>query len=557
MLSTKGFKEYGIVVSVADGVVTVSGLQNVQIGEGVKIEECGISGIVLNAEYDYIRVILFGSDAKVLPGHTVTRSGGLIRVLASRLLYGRVVDSLGNIIDGEDSSLISNIENLQKDMHLQLEGSEAELENWIESNFSDENISDSELLTELNYVNDLNESDSEEEDNYAEELIYYQGQYQEVEAGAPSIMDRLKISEPLYTGTLIIDSMIPIGRGQRELIIGDRQIGKTTIALDAILNQSFLLKKYGYFGDAEVSCIYVSIGQRRSALVQIFNTLILNDAIDKTIIVAGTASEAASLQFLAPYTGTAYGEFFRNNGLHALIVYDDLSKHAVAYRQMSLLLKRPPGREAYPGDIFYIHSRLLERSAATRIGGTLTAFPVIETLAGDVSGFIPTNVISITDGQIFLETSLFYKGFRPAINLGLSVSRIGSAAQDLALKKVSSSLKLFLSQYKEIEIFSSFSSDLDDTTLKTLKRGMALNYLLNQPENNPIHPLVQATLIYSGINGFIDSLTQDRIEVFKSSVINEFLSGNFPIDIFDELAFGNLDKNITTNGFIQNLLKKI
>jgi F-type H+-transporting ATPase subunit alpha len=444
--------EVGQVVSVGDGVATIYGLDNVQASELVEFTS-GIKGMALNLETDSVGVVIFGSDKDVKEGETVKRTGKIVDVPVGKELCGRVVDALGNPIDGKGA----------------IKSSGRSL----------------------------------------------------VEVKAPGIIARKSVHEPMSTGIKAIDTLIPIGRGQRELIIGDRQTGKTTIAIDTIINQKAI-------NDAATSdkdklfCIYVAIGQKRSTVAQVVKRLEDAGALEYTIIVAATASDPAPMQFLAPYTGAAMGEFFRNNGMHAVIVYDDLSKHAVAYRQMSLLLRRPPGREAYPGDVFYLHSRLLERAAKMSDeegAGSLTALPIIETQAGDVSAYIPTNVISITDGQIFLETELFYKGIRPAVNVGLSVSRVGSAAQVKATKQVAGSIKLELAQYREMEAFAQFGSDLDASTQKLLARGQRLTQLLKQPQYSPLKMEEQACVIYAGVKGYLDKVDVNNVGKFEAELL--------------------------------------
>ena len=426
--------EVGTVLTVGDGIARVYGLDNVQAGEMVEFPG-KIKGMALNLEDDNVGVVIFGSDKSIKEGDIVKRTKSIVEVPTGKSLLGRVVDGLGNPIDGKGPL---------KDVEMR----RAELK-------------------------------------------------------APGIIPRKSVHEPMQTGIKAIDSLIPIGRGQRELIIGDRQTGKTAVIVDTILNQ-----KANNTSDDEskkLYCIYVSIGQKRSTVAQIVKTLEENGAMDYSIVVAATASDPAPLQFLAPYTGCAMGEYFRDNGMHAVIFYDDLSKQAVAYRQMSLLLRRPPGREAFPGDVFYIHSRLLERAAkmSDKNGaGSLTSLPVIETQAGDVSAYIPTNVISITDGQIFLETELFFKGIRPAVNVGLSVSRVGSAAQIKAMKQVSGSIKLDLAQFREMEAFSQFASDLDQSTRNLLERGRRLTEILKQPQYAPLKVEEQVVVIFAGVKGF-------------------------------------------------------
>jgi F-type H+-transporting ATPase subunit alpha len=445
--------EVGQVISVSDGVATVYGLENVQAGEMVEFDG-GLKGMVLNLEADNVGVVLFGDDRAVKEGDTVKRTGEIVSVPVGEGLLGRVVDALGNPIDGKGP-----LKNVKQAL---------------------------------------------------------------MEVKAPGIIARKSVHEPVQTGIKSVDALIPIGRGQRELIIGDRQTGKTAIAIDAIINQ----KPAHDAGDdkEKLFCIYVCIGQKRSTVAQVVKTLEATGAMQYSIVVAATASEAAPLQYLAPYTGCAMGEYFRDNAKHALIIYDDLSKQAVAYRQMSLLLRRPPGREAYPGDVFFIHSRLLERAAKmsdAEGAGSLTALPIIETQAGDVSAYIPTNVISITDGQIFLETDLFYKGVRPAVNVGLSVSRVGSAAQKKAMKQVAGSIKLELAQYREMEAFAQFGSDLDAATQKLLARGQRLTELLKQPQYSPLQMQEQVCVIYAGVKGFLDNLDTAKVGAFEQAYLRE------------------------------------
>ncbi|HVQ08381.1 MAG TPA: F0F1 ATP synthase subunit alpha [Allosphingosinicella sp.] len=443
--------EVGTVLSVGDGIARIHGLDNVQAGEMVEFDG-GIKGMALNLEADNVGVVIFGSDSTIKEGDTVRRTETIVDVPVGKGLLGRVVDGLGNPIDGKGP----------------IEGAERK----------------------------------------------------RVEVKAPGIIPRKSVHEPVQTGLKALDALVPIGRGQRELIIGDRQTGKTAVALDTFINQREANK-----GDDEsqkLYCIYVAVGQKRSTVAQIVRALEENGAMEYTIVVAATASEPAPLQFLAPYTGCTMGEYFRDNGMHAVIVYDDLSKQAVAYRQMSLLLRRPPGREAYPGDVFYLHSRLLERAAKMNDAngnGSLTALPIIETQAGDVSAYIPTNVISITDGQIFLETELFFQGIRPAINVGLSVSRVGSAAQTKAMKKVAGSIKLELAQYREMAAFAQFGSDLDASTQRLLNRGARLTELLKQPQFSPMPVEEQVVSIFAGVNGFIDSVPTDAVTRFESSLL--------------------------------------
>jgi F-type H+/Na+-transporting ATPase subunit alpha len=444
--------EVGTVLSVGDGIARIHGLDNVQAGEMIAFPG-GIQGMALNLEADNVGAVIFGNDSAIKEGDTVKRTGTIVDVPVGKGLLGRVVDGLGNPIDGKGP----------------IESSER----------------------------------------------------RRVEVKAPGIIPRKSVHEPVQTGLKALDALVPVGRGQRELIIGDRQTGKSAVALDTFINQREINK-----GDDEsqkLYCIYVAIGQKRSTVAQIVRALEENGAMEYSIVVAATASEPAPLQFLAPYTGCTMGEYFRDNGMHAVIVYDDLSKQAVAYRQMSLLLRRPPGREAYPGDVFYLHSRLLERAAKLNEAngsGSLTALPIIETQAGDVSAYIPTNVISITDGQIFLETELFYQGIRPAINVGLSVSRVGSAAQTKAMKKVAGSIKLELAQYREMAAFAQFGSDLDASTQRLLNRGARLTELLKQPQFQPMPVEEQVVSIFAGVNGFLDNVPVNQVVRFESSLLS-------------------------------------
>jgi F-type H+/Na+-transporting ATPase subunit alpha len=443
--------EVGQVISVGDGIATIYGLENVQAGEMVEFAG-GMKGMALNLETDAVGVVIFGDDRSVKEGDTVKRTGAIVDVPVGEELLGRVVDPLGNPLDGKGP---------------------------IKAKARSR-----------------------------------------VEVKAPGIVYRKSVHEPVQTGIKSIDALIPIGRGQRELIIGDRQTGKTAIAIDTILNQK--AANEGSDEKKKLYCVYVAVGQKRSTVAQVVKKLEETGALKYTIIVAATASEAAPLQYLAPYAGCAMGEYFRDNGKHAVIVYDDLSKQAVAYRQMSLLLRRPPGREAYPGDVFYVHSRLLERAAKmsdAKGAGSLTALPIIETQAGDVSAYIPTNVISITDGQIFLETELFYKGVRPAVNVGLSVSRVGSAAQVKAMKQVAGSIKLELAQYREMEAFAQFGSDLDAATQKLLGRGQRLTELLKQPQYAPLQMEEQVCVIYAGVKGYLDDLPVAKVRAFEDEVL--------------------------------------
>src|SRR5438270_52341 len=443
--------EIGTVLSVGDGIARIYGLDNVQAGEMVEFDN-GTKGMALNLEADNVGVVIFGSDAEISEGSGVKRTGTIVDVPIGKGLLGRVVDALGNPIDGKGP----------------IEATER----------------------------------------------------RRVEVKAPGIIPRQSVNEPVQTGLKALDALVPIGRGQRELIIGDRQTGKTAVALDTFINQ----KGINASGDEKqkLYCIYVAVGQKRSTVAQIVRALEENGAMDYSIVVAATASEPAPLQFLAPYTGCTMGEYFRDNGMHAVIVYDDLSKQAVAYRQMSLLLRRPPGREAYPGDVFYLHSRLLERAAKMNEdngGGSLTALPVIETQAGDVSAYIPTNVISITDGQIFLETDLFYQGIRPAINVGLSVSRVGSAAQIKAMKQVAGRIKLELAQYREMAAFSQFASDLDASTQRLLARGSRLTEMLKQPQFQPLAVEEQVVSVYAGTRGYLDRVAVSDVRRFEAELL--------------------------------------
>ena len=443
--------EVGQVLSVGDGIARCYGLDKVQAGEMVEFES-GMRGMALNLETDNVGIVIFGSDREIAEGQTVKRTGAIVDVPVGKGLLGRVVDALGNPIDGKGP----------------IQATER----------------------------------------------------RRVDVKAPGIIPRKSVHEPMATGLKSIDALIPIGRGQRELIIGDRQTGKTAIVLDTILNQ----KPLNQSDDEKIKlyCVYVAVGQKRSTVAQFVRTLEENGALEYSIIVAATASDPAPMQFLAPFSGCAMGEFFRDNGMHAVIIYDDLSKQAVAYRQMSLLLRRPPGREAYPGDVFYLHSRLLERAA--KMGdaagaGSLTALPIIETQANDVSAYIPTNVISITDGQIFLETDLFYQGIRPAVNVGLSVSRVGSAAQTKAMKKVAGKIKGELAQYREMAAFAQFGSDLDATTQRLLNRGARLTELLKQPQFSPLKMEEQVVVIYAGVNGYLDALPVNRVRAFEDGLL--------------------------------------
>ena len=452
--------EVGQVLSVGDGIARVYGLDNVQAGEMVEFPG-GIKGMALNLENDNVGVVIFGNDSTIKEGDTVKRTRSIVDVPVGKGLLGRVVDALGNPIDGKGP-----IENV--------------------------------------------------------------AERRRVDVKAPGIIPRKSVHEPVQTGLKAIDSLIPIGRGQRELIIGDRQTGKTAVAIDAILNQKAI--NAGTDEGAKLYCIYVAIGQKRSTVAQIVKTLADNGALDYTIVVAATASDPAPLQFLAPFSGCAMGEWFRDNGMHALIIYDDLSKQAVAYRQMSLLLRRPPGREAYPGDVFYLHSRLLERAAKLNDdngNGSLTALPVIETQANDVAAYIPTNVISITDGQIFLETDLFYQGIRPAVNVGISVSRVGSSAQIKAMKTASGPIKGELAQYREMAAFAKFGSDLDASTQRMLARGERLTELLKQPQYKPFAVEEQVAVIYAGTRGYLDPYPVNKVGAYQDGLLSK-LKTSYP-----------------------------
>ena len=472
--------EVGQVLSVGDGVARVYGLDNVQAGEMVEFPG-NIRGMALNLETDNVGVVIFGEDRAIKEGDTVKRTGAIVEVRVGMGLLGRVVDALGNPIDGKGP--IESSENKR------------------------------------------------------------------IEVKAPGIIPRQSVNEPVQTGLKALDALVPIGRGQRELIIGDRQTGKTAVAIDTIINQ----KEVNASTDEskKLYCIYVAVGQKRSTVAQVVKTLEENGALEYTIVVSATASEAAPLQFLAPYTGCTMGEFFRDNGMHAVIIYDDLSKQAVAYRQMSLLLRRPPGREAYPGDVFYLHSRLLERAAKMNDslgGGSLTALPVIETQASDVSAYIPTNVISITDGQIFLETDLFYQGIRPAINVGLSVSRVGSAAQTKAMRSVAGRIKLELAQYREMAAFAQFGSDLDAATQRLLARGARLTELLKQGQYSPLPIDEQVVAIFAGVRGYLDGIEIEQIGRFEQELLSEVRGAHSEIlsDIRESgLLSDETDKKLT------------
>ena len=465
--------EVGQVLSVGDGIARIYGLDNVEAGEMVEFSE-GTKGMALNLETDNVGVVIFGDDSHIKEGDIVKRTGEIVDAPVGKELLGRVVDGLGNPIDGKGP---------------------------------------------------INSKEKKR-----------------VEVKAPGIIPRKSVNEPMQTGLKAIDSLIPIGRGQRELIIGDRQTGKTAIAIDTIINQKEINKSNDE--SKKLYCVYVAIGQKRSTVAQIVKTLEDAGAMEYSIVVAATASDPAPLQFLAPYTGCAMGEFFRDNGMHGLIVYDDLSKQAVAYRQMSLLLRRPPGREAFPGDVFYLHSRLLERAAKLNDengGGSLTALPIIETQASDVSAYIPTNVISITDGQIFLETELFFQGVRPAVNVGISVSRVGSAAQIKAMKQVAGTIKLELAQYREMAAFAQFGSDLDASTQQLLNRGSKLTELLKQGQYSPLKVEEQVVSIFAGVKGYLDDIDNSKIKNFEDQLLSSIKSQS-PNILKDIVASGKLDE---------------
>ena len=456
--------DVGQVLSVGDGIARIYGLDTVQAGEMVEFPSAGVKGMALNLERDNVGVVIFGSDAQISEGDECRRLGEIVDVPVGRGLLGRVVNPLGEPIDGKGPIV---------------------------------------------------DPDGK-------------GERRRVDVKAPGIIPRKSVHEPVQTGLKAIDTLIPVGRGQRELVIGDRQTGKTAVLIDTILNQKAVNE--GTDEKAKLYCIYVAIGQKRSTVAQIVRTLEERGALDYTIVVSATASEPAPLQFLAPFSGCAMGEWFRDNGMHALIVYDDLSKQAVAYRQMSLLLRRPPGREAYPGDVFYLHSRLLERAAKLNEdygAGSLTALPVIETQANDVSAYIPTNVISITDGQIFLETDLFYQGIRPAVNVGISVSRVGSSAQIKAMKQVAGAIKGELAQYREMAAFAKFGSDLDASTQKLLARGERLTELLKQPQYAPLAVEEQVAAIYAGTRGYLDAIPTAKVQAFQESLLAK-LRNSYP-----------------------------
>jgi F-type H+-transporting ATPase subunit alpha len=481
--------EIGQVLSVGDGIARVYGLDNVQAGEMVEFPG-GIRGMALNLETDNVGVVIFGDDRTIKEGDTVKRTGAIVEVPVGKGLLGRVVDALGNPIDGKGP-------------------------------IKGEKMS-------------------------------------RVDVKAPGIIPRKSVHEPMATGLKAIDALIPIGRGQRELIIGDRQTGKTAVALDTILNQKPL--NQGTDESQKLYCVYVAVGQKRSTVAQFVKSLEENGALDYSIIVAATASDPAPMQFLAPFSGCAMGEYFRDNGMHAVIIYDDLSKQAVAYRQMSLLLRRPPGREAYPGDVFYLHSRLLERAA--KMGddagkGSLTALPVIETQANDVSAYIPTNVISITDGQIFLETDLFFQGIRPAVNVGLSVSRVGSSAQTKAMKKVAGKIKGELAQYREMAAFAQFGSDLDAATQRLLNRGSKLTELLKQAQFTPLKMEEQVCVIYAGVNGYLDPMPLGQVKPFEEALLISLRGPNAAI-LEDIRSTKDLSKDTETKlkGVVEQVVKQ-
>lgn len=465
-------QEVGYVTTVGDGIAKIYGIDNVKAGEMVEFDS-GVKGVALNLESDIVGAVIMGDDSSVRQGDKVKRTGDILQTPVGISMIGRVVDALGNPIDGKG-----------------------------------------EISTK---------------------------EYRRIEVKAPSIVDRKSVHEPLQTGIKAIDALIPIGRGQRELIIGDRQTGKTAIAIDAIINQ-----KHAHLSGNEsekVYCVYVAIGQKRSTVAQIVKKLEEAGAMEYTIVVSATSSDAAPMQFLSPYTGCSIAEYFRDSGKHALVVYDDLTKHAVSYRQISLLLRRPPGREAYPGDVFYLHSRLLERAAKLsdeKGGGSLTALPIIETQAGDVSAYIPTNVISITDGQIFLESELFYKGIRPAVNVGISVSRVGSAAQIKAMKKISGSMKLELAQFREMEAFAQFGSDLDISTQRLISHGRKLTELLKQPQYTPFVVENQVVSLYVGSNGYLEKIEESKVSEFEKKLIEDM-----QINADDILSSIREDKQLT------------
>lgn len=483
-------EEVGRVLSVGDGIATVYGLNGIEYNEMVEFSS-GVMGMALNLGEDSVGVVIFGTDSEIKEGDTVKRTNKIVSVPVGKELLGRVVDALGEPIDGLGPIKAK--------------------------------------------------------------------QFSNAEVKAPGIITRRSVHEPVQTGLKVIDSLIPIGRGQRELVIGDRQTGKTSILVDTIINQK-KVNDMAKNDSEKLFCIYVAIGQKRSTVAQVVKTLKDAGALDYTIIVAATASDAAPLQFLAPYSGCAMGEYFRDNGMHAVIFYDDLSKQATAYRQMSLLLRRPPGREAYPGDVFYLHSRLLERAAKLdeKYGsGSLTALPVIETQAGDVSAYIPTNVISITDGQIFLETSLFYQGVRPAVNVGISVSRVGSAAQVKAMKQVAGTMKLDLAQYREMAAFSQFASDLDESTKKLLARGARLTEMLKQPVYNPLTLEEEVVVLFAGSNGFLDDLELSEIGAFEKFLLNDMKKhrADYLKEIRDNKIISD-ELNVKLRDYMQQIVKE-
>src|SRR5579871_998144 len=478
--------DVGQVLSVGDGIARVYGLDNVQAGEMVEFPAAGVKGMALNLERDNVGIVIFGQDQAIKEGDEVRRLSEIVDVPVGKALLGRVVNPLGEPIDGKGP--IADV---------------------------------------------------------AERRV--------VDVKAPGIIPRRSVTEPMYTGLKVIDSLTAIGRGQRELIIGDRQTGKTAIAIDTILNQR-AVNASGNESE-KLYCIYVAIGQKRSTVAQIVKTLEERGALDYTIVVAATASEPAPLQFLSAFSGCAMGEWFRDNGMHALIIYDDLSKQAVAYRQMSLLLRRPPGREAYPGDVFYLHSRLLERAAKLsdqRGGGSLTALPVIETKAGDISAYIPTNVISITDGQIFLETDLFNAGIRPAINVGNSVSRVGGNAQTAAMKQVAGTLRLDLAQFRELAAFAQFASDLDKATRSRIDRGQRLTEILKQPQYSPVPVEKQVMIIYAATNGYLDDVSLDKVGAWETAFYR-FMDASHP-DIGQEIVEKSVNER---NKMSDDLLKRL
>ena len=505
--------EVGRVLSVGDGIARVYGLDKVQSNELVEFES-GVKGMALNLEEDNVGVVIFGSDESIKEGDIVKRTDKIVSVPVGKGLLGRVVDALGEPIDGVSVPVGKGLLGRVVDAL-------------------------GEPIDGLGAIKATEYSNSE--------------------VKAPGIIPRRSVHEPMQTGLKVVDALIPIGRGQRELIIGDRQTGKTAIILDTIINQKHINDQAKSEKD-KMYCIYVAVGQKRSTVAQVVKTLKDHGALDYTIVVAATASDPAPMQFIAPYSGCAMGEYFRDNGMHATIFYDDLSKQATAYRQMSLLLRRPPGREAYPGDVFYLHSRLLERAAKMNDeegAGSLTALPVIETQAGDVSAYIPTNVISITDGQIFLETSLFYQGVRPAVNVGISVSRVGSAAQIKAMKQVAGKIKLELAQYREMASFAQFASDLDAATKQLLARGERLTELLKQPVYHPMSVAEEVVAIFAGVRGYLDKLPLSDVKPFEQKALSA-IKANYPEylkQISEEKVISDeLDKKLTE--FYDNFLKE-